>query len=80
MINSEYDSWSIPNILGIRCLMNGTSGYTLANCSLEELQYIEKYRSTYKTALSRFEMLNDGLSLWSIACSNHVYAFFDQFY
>lgn len=80
VINSEYDSWSIPNILRIKCLSNGTSGFTLASCTFDQLQQIEQYRTFYKQTLAGFRAANPALSIWSIACSNHVYAFFDQFY
>lgn len=34
VVNSEYDSWAIPNILGVGCLKNAmVGGQTLASCS-----------------------------------------------
>jgi hypothetical protein len=33
IVNSEYDAWAIPNILGFGCLKKGISGQTLAECS-----------------------------------------------
>lgn len=30
--------------------------------------------------LSNFRAVNPDLSVWTIACSQHVYAFFDSFY
>ena len=32
IINSEYDAFTIPNLLQIKCLTNGTSGQTLTQC------------------------------------------------
>lgn len=40
IIQSLYDSWSIENILKIRCLGDSRS---LANCSDEEKEYIFNY-------------------------------------
>jgi hypothetical protein len=44
------------------------------------MEYIEAYRSTYKEVLNNFRGVNQDLSVWSISCSNHVYAFYDNFY
>lgn len=44
LINSEYDSYAIPNILGINCLKAGKSGETLSSCTATEHKQIEKYR------------------------------------
>ena len=76
IINSEYDAWAIPNLMKIPCLKEGVSGFTLSNCSKDEMDYIEKYRASYRQLLSKFFVYNQELSLWSIACSNHVYAAF----
>ena len=74
MINSEYDSWAIPNILDENCLKKGVSGYTLSGCSRTQMSYIEKYRSIHMQMLTKTFVINDDFSFWSIACSNHVYA------
>lgn len=34
-------------ILQIKCLKDTNAGYTLANCSNEEMQAIEQYRAKY---------------------------------
>lgn len=39
MINSGYDSWAIPNILGIKCV----KGHSLDLCSEEEMKHIVDY-------------------------------------
>lgn len=64
----------------IQCLKNGTSGMTLSGCSKDEMSYIEQYRTSYKALLADFADVNQELSIWSIACSNHVYAYFNSFY
>jgi len=74
VINSEYDSWAISNILGVGCLKNGISGQTLNSCNTTEIAFIEQYRSFYFETLLKFAAANPQLSIWSIACSTHVYA------
>ena len=79
IINSEYDSWSIMYTLGIKCLTTGASGYTLAKCSHEEIDYIEAYHVKYDSL--RNEILSYSKnSIWSISCSHHGYAYDDRFY
>jgi len=39
-IESEYDAWSVFNILGENCLKQGISGYTLSHCSKTQLAQI----------------------------------------
>jgi hypothetical protein len=74
VVNSEYDAWAIPNLLKIKCLSKGTSGETLKNCNDTQMAYIEEYRASYKETLGKFIESNPELSVWSIACSQHVYA------
>jgi hypothetical protein len=52
----------------------------LSGCNASELALIEQYRRSYKKTLNNFIEVNQELSVWSIACSNHVYAFEDAFY
>ena len=81
ILHSEYDSWAIPNILEIECLKNAVvGGHTLSSCTSEEVAYIEAYRSAYKDAMAKLLTANPRASIWSIACSNHVYACIDGFY
>ena len=80
VVNSEYDAWSVFNILGENCLKLGLSGYTLSHCNKTQMTQIEKYRSFYREMMAKFLVLNNQLSLWSIACSNHVYACLTLFY
>ena len=47
VIQSPYDSWSIPNILGINCL----DGISLANCDDDQLKYIEDYHANTSALL-----------------------------
>jgi len=43
IIQSPYDSWSIPNILGIECTKDGT----LKTCTDEEKDEIKKFRDNH---------------------------------
>jgi len=40
IVNSEYDSFAIPNLMKIGCLQLGSSGYTLSNCNESQMDYI----------------------------------------
>jgi O-palmitoleoyl-L-serine hydrolase len=80
IINSEYDAYSIPNILGFGCLRKGVSGETLTHCSQKELAYIEEYRQFYRGTLAKFLTVNPESSIWSVACANHGYASLALFY
>jgi hypothetical protein len=46
-IQSPYDSWSIPNILGINC----ENGGSLAKCDDGQLKYIEDYHANTSAVL-----------------------------
>jgi hypothetical protein len=81
VVNSEYDSWAIPNILDVKCLKNSiVGGQTLSSCTAKEITHIEAYRTLYKNEMTKFLTANPDASIWSIACSNHVYACINVFY
>ena len=81
VVNSEYDAWAIPNILEVKCLKAAAvGGATLSSCSTREIQHIEAYRTLYKNAMTKLMTVNPNASIWSIACSNHVYACLNIFY
>ena len=44
------------------------------------MKYIEEYRLEYKEAVTSLMATNPDLSIWSISCSNHVYACRGDFY
>ena len=68
-IQSLYDSWSLPNILGINC---GVAG-SFANCTSGQMEVIDKYRqNTSEVLKSIADNFKNGL--WAPACSNHVYS------
>lgn len=73
LINSQYDSAAISDILDIKCLKNGTSGKTLSGCSSNDMSNIEVYRKTYLNFITNFMHFSKN-NVWTIACSQHVYA------
>lgn len=68
-IQSLYDAWCIPNILGIRCI----SGQSIKNCNSTENTMIEVNH------VLTYEVLKDisqrpGNGAWAPTCINHCYA------
>lgn len=57
-----------------------TGGQTLSGCSSRQITHIESYRSLYRDTMAKFLAANPEASIWSIACSNHVYACLNVFY
>lgn len=59
-------------MLQVKCLQNGKSGQTPANCTTDQMVYIQDYRRRYMKFIN--ETLEPrGWGMWSIACSHHVY-------
>jgi hypothetical protein len=79
LINSQYDSWALQHIIDAKCLTDGKQGKSLASCSPSELSNIEVYRKLYLNFISYFIQLTRN-GVWSISCSQHVYASFSEFY
>lgn len=75
-IQSLYDSWSLPNILGISC----ENGGSLAKCSSSELKIIDEYRVNTSKVLKEATEYSDINGCWAPACSNHVYSYGTGFY
>jgi O-palmitoleoyl-L-serine hydrolase len=74
-IISLYDSWSLPNILGIGC----GSGGSFVNCSQGQMEFINEYRLNTSAVLK--EIGKDSKNgVWGIACSSHVYSIYSAFY
>lgn len=79
LINSQYDSWAIHNIIETTCLTDGKSGKTLSSCSSGQLANIEVYRRAYLNFLSLFVQISKN-AVWTISCSNHVYTPLNNYY
>lgn len=69
-INSLYDSWSLPNILGISCVANES----LKACTAEQRAIIESYKANSTKVLKEMATSRSGNGAWAPACSNHCYA------
>lgn len=67
-IESLYDTWSIPNILGIGCL-NGSS---LHNCNQNERNFIEQYHQNVSRVLKSLVNHNAHNGYWAPACAFHT--------
>ena len=62
------------------CITAGKTGQgSFEYCSKEEMNYIESYRSLYKKTLNEL-IRKPTRGVWSIACSNHVYASKERYY
>jgi len=74
-IQSLYDSWSLPNILGIGC---GAAG-SFANCNNTLMEYIDSYRQNTSLIMGLIgnNSKNGG---WAPACSDHVYSYGGAYY
>lgn len=66
VIQSLYDSWAIENILHVHCL-NGSS---LAQCSGEEMKYIDEYRRNTTAILGEI-VGAEGNGGWGVGCAMH---------
>ena len=73
LINSQYDSEAIPDLLDIHCLTNATTGKSLKNCNANEMANIEEYRKVYLSFVKSYLLFSKN-NIWTIACSQHVYA------
>lgn len=65
--------------MNIKCIVKGKSGATFSNCSQAEMKYIEDYRVKYMNFLET-TIKPKGWGIWTIACSNHVYQMYKDFY
>jgi hypothetical protein len=65
---SLYDSWSLYNIVGIRCM----DGYSLSRCNKDELALIESYHQSTMQVLFEISSKNEN-GIWAPVCVNHCY-------
>lgn len=75
-INSLYDTWSIPNILGIHCIdLTGS----LKGCSDADRHTIEDYKKNSTIVLAEIGGLQ-GNGAWGISCAEHGYLHYNAVY
>jgi hypothetical protein len=77
-LNSEYDPVGISNTMNITCFTSGQSGRTLKDCSETQMMHIEGYRNQFMKDVK--VLVEAGHSIWTIACCQHSYACFGDFY
>lgn len=69
-LQSLYDSWSLPNILGIGCAKDSS----LKACNAQEMAYIEDYhKNTSKVLTDITSRAENGC--WAPVCVDHCYTF-----
>lgn len=64
-----YDSWSVPNILGISCL----NGESLSACTAEQRAALESYRANTTSILKAMVASGTRNGAWAPSCANHCY-------
>ena len=75
MMQSLYDTWSSYNILGVKCVQNGS----LMNCTSKEVDTIEEYhRNTTNTVFAIASNNQNGF--FAPACAIHVFGFGTAYY
>lgn len=67
-VESLYDSWSAPNILGISCIDN----HSLIHCDSNTRNQLEEYRKATRAILDKIAAIK-GNGVWAPACSDHCY-------
>lgn len=65
---SLYDSWSLYNIVGIRCV----EGFSISKCSQQDLSLIESYRQSTLQVMFEIGSKNQN-GVWAPVCINHCY-------
>lgn len=78
-LNWQYDEYIIKTVFNYSCLIEGTTGYTLKNCSSFDLVIFDLYRSVLSTQVVK-PLIDGGHSVWSIACSWHSGIVYNDIY
>lgn len=69
IIESQYDMWSIKNILWLTCVGSKTVG-TMTNCSQSDINSVELYRTQLLSAIREFS-LKKSFGVWAPSCIQH---------
>ena len=79
IIESEYDQFSLFNILSMRCLTKGINGgYSLQTCSDTDRSNIELYRTSTLEALGNFTKALKNVGYWAPACVQHGFTYINE--
>lgn len=70
-----YDSWSLANILGLKCI----KGNDLGGCDQTQLHAAQQYHQKFLQFGAEY-LAKPGNSIWAIACANHVYLTVDFYF
>ena len=77
IIQSLYDSWSVPNILGVSCIDDSS----LINCDSFKKTAIEEYHRNTTNAIFEMTSRNPNINgFFAPVCANHVYAWGSAYY
>jgi len=68
IIASQYDTWSVENILGLKCTK--TTPGTMTDCNASEIAALEDYRRVTMVALQNLTTLKTA-GVWSPSCIQH---------
>jgi hypothetical protein len=66
-IQSQYDAWVIPNILGLGCVVEGS----LELCTQDELQFIEQHHKEVYSNIYDGIRMHESWGGWAPSCINH---------
>lgn len=76
VIESQYDLWSIENILQLKCA--GSKLGTLTKCNQTEVKAIEDYRTALLSALNDFNVIKE-YGIWAPSCIQHGFVVSSSF-
>lgn len=76
MIQSTYDTFQLPNILGLSCFPPLKS-----NCSQADLAAFQNFHSTMLNVMTEVGVFNrTGLGMWCDSCTAHSQAYYGDYY
>lgn len=75
LVQSMYDTWSLPNILGTKCI----KGNDLADCDQTQMHAIQQHHQRFMQFGVEY-LSKPSNNIWAIACANHVYLCTDFYF
>lgn len=73
IIQPEYDTWQLPNVLGVFCQVDSK----LDQCSDVQIKNISAFRDKHNQLLSESLAQKPNQAAWAIACLDHCYTHYD---
>ena len=77
--DTPYDPEQLEVQMGMRCLKDGSSGKTFKNCNADEMKYVQQIADYRRNIINNVKMFSR-FSVWSIACSQHCWIPFKQYW